>query len=643
MINPTDTQVTPPSPRKSIKTKFQLIMVILVVFSTLLISMLAIESIHHSYYSLNQMVTSSLEEHYKSTVKNDVETIATILEAYTKDVKDEKIPLAVQNQMKFLVRNAHYDKEGDNWDGYFFLYDLNGTVIAHGSDPLLEGKNLISLKDSKGQFIIKNLLDAAKHGGGYVNYLWNKPTDPVGKYKKISYAELIPNSPWWLGTGIYVDNIDQTIAALLAKQKTELKRLLLQFIVLTIALIVLSFLIALYYSTRISKPIIALSAVAKKISSGDYHVRAEVKTNDELSDMATSFNEMADSINEKIKNLVHKEHYTARLLESIAEGLIIADENNIIVQNNPAAEKILGFNKDELIGKSIELLIPKELQDEMNVLDPALQSKTLANNIERHRKDGSSISLVVTAAPVIENNKLIRYRIYSFFDVTEQNKLRTQVKQMENLKKYFPSHIAEKLIEGGDANINLGYDRKKVTIFFSDLVGFTDLSDTLEPEEILSILREYFTVMSDIVYQYSGTLDKFIGDAIMVFFGAPTTSGIKEDAINCVSMALAMQEKLVLLNKKWNLPTPLKIRMGINTGYVTVGNFGSEIRLEYTIIGTPVNIASRLEHECTPNSILVSFDTAQLIKEQFELQEKEALKLKGIHNLVTTFEVIKKL
>lgn len=640
MSSSTPTRASTPR-RSSIKTRLQALIIALVFLSTILVAIVAIRSIHQSYYALNQIVKTSLEDHYNTTVKDDVETITTILAAYTKDSKNKVLSPELQEQLKFIVRNAHYDKKNGTWDGYFFLYDLNGTVLAHGNDPMLEGKNLITMADPTGKLIIEKLRDAAKSGGGFVNYLWNKPTDVVGRYKKISYANMVPNTSWWLGTGIYVDSIDHTLAVILDKQKNALSMLLLKFGILTLAFIILSLLIAFYYGAKISRPIIALSRIAKNIANGDYSVRADVKNNDELGDMANSFNVMADSISEKVKDLIKKERYTARLLESIGDGIIVTDEQNKIVRVNPAAEKILEFDRSDLIGKDIALLIPEEMQGEYrkNVLDSVLQGQSFSNNVTRVKKDGSEIFLIANVAPVIEDDKSIHYRIHSFVDVTHEHKLKSQVKQMENLKKYFPMQIVEKLIEEGSTEISLAYDRKKVTIFFSDLVGFTDLSDTMEPEEIISILREYFTSMSNIVHRYSGTLDKFIGDSVMVFFGAPTSSGTKEDAISCIAMALEMQEKLVELNKKWSLATPVKMRIGINTGFVTVGNFGSEMRFEYTIMGTPVNIASRLEHQCEPGHVLISFETAQLVKDHFVLEEKEPVKLKGIHNLVKAFEV----
>ncbi|MEO8400868.1 MAG: cache domain-containing protein [Gammaproteobacteria bacterium] len=629
-----------PHKRTSIRAKLQLVIVVLVCISTLLIALAAIKSILKSYETVNKDLVIALVTRYQHSTQHQTETMQSILEPFVANYQNKKIPAATLEQIKSIVRSAKYN----DGDGYFFLYDSVGTVMAHGDDPMLEGKNLLNVRDPHGLPVIELLRNAAQQGGGFVTYYWNKPSDLIGRYKKISYATMLKNTTWWVGTGIYLDHVDQVVGDIRDQQEVILKHLLIQFLVLTVTLIIFSLIMSLYFAARISKPIIALSRIAKKISGGNYEVRAKIERDDELGDMAGSFNNMADSINEKIKDLVHKERYTAHLLESIADGVMVTNAENKIVQVNRAAEIIFNYARNELINKNVCSLIPEDLREDykVNVLDQVFLGKTITNyNVMRFNKDGAELALAVTVAPIVEDDGSIYLRVHSIKDMTEQYDLKNQIRHMENLKKYFPNQIIEKLIEG-DGKVSLGYDRRKLTIFFSDLVGFTELSDALEAEEIISILSEYLTSMSNIVYKYSGTLDKFIGDAIMVFFGAPTTAGLQLDAINCINMALDMQEKLTELNQSWNLAAPLNVRIGINTGFVTVGNFGSDIRLEYTIIGTPVNIASRLEHDCKPGYILISYETAQLVKDKFILHEVEAIKLKGIYRLVKAFEVVRR-
>ncbi len=211
------------------------------------------------------------------------------------------------------------------------------------------------------------------------------------------------------------------------------------------------------------------------------------------------------------------------------------------------------------------------------------------------------------------------------------------------LARYLSPQIYEQIFSGNqDADVTS--QRKKLTVFFSDIVGFTDITEHLESEELTSLINFYLNEMSTIALKYGGTIDKYIGDAILIFFGDPETKGYAEDATNCLKMAIEMQQKMKELTDVWGknfgLKTALSIRIGINTGFCTVGNFGSENHLDYTVIGSPVNLASRLESSAQPNKIVVSEETYLLVRDLFELEEVGEIKLKGISRPVKYFEVI---
>ena len=174
------------------------------------------------------------------------------------------------------------------------------------------------------------------------------------------------------------------------------------------------------------------------------------------------------------------------------------------------------------------------------------------------------------------------------------------------------------------------------------LQGFTQLTERLEPEILTELLTQYLTEMSKIAIRWGGTIDKFIGDAILVFFGDPESRGNKEDAMACVSMALEMLEKLELLREAWRergLARSLNARMGIHSGVCTVGNFGSEDRLDYTVIGNGVNLAARLESNSEANKILISEDTYLLVKEEIKCIKKQEISVKGVSYPIQTYEV----
>ena len=165
----------------------------------------------------------------------------------------------------------------------------------------------------------------------------------------------------------------------------------------------------------------------------------------------------------------------------------------------------------------------------------------------------------------------------------------------------------------------------------------------MESEELTRLLNRYLSEMTQIALSHGATVDKYIGDAIMLFFGDPTSRGVREDAISCVQMALAMQRRLAELVEEWRdagIVTQLSCRIGIHTGYCTVGNFGSEDRMDYTIIGGTVNAASRLESLAETGQILISFETYALVKEKIRCQAGAEVEVKGIAYPIATYRVI---
>jgi adenylate cyclase len=176
------------------------------------------------------------------------------------------------------------------------------------------------------------------------------------------------------------------------------------------------------------------------------------------------------------------------------------------------------------------------------------------------------------------------------------------------IAKYLSPQVY-KGIFSGQKDVAIATERKKLTIFFSDIKDFTAISERLQPEDLTALLNEYFTEMSAIALNHGGTVDKFIGDAILVFFGDPETQGVKEDAKACLSMAVEMQRRVQQLNNVWRqrgVEEPFQARIGINTGFCNVGNFGSDDRMDYTIIGAEANLAARLQAIAEPGGICLS-------------------------------------
>ena len=209
----------------------------------------------------------------------------------------------------------------------------------------------------------------------------------------------------------------------------------------------------------------------------------------------------------------------------------------------------------------------------------------------------------------------------------------------EKLSRYLSPQVYKSIFEGvQDSKIQAA--RKKLTIYFSDIKDFTATTEDMEPEDLTYLLNKYFSEMSKIAHEHGATIDKFVGDAMLMFFGDPQTRGVREDALQCVRMAVAMQRRMADLQAQWRekgYDKPFRMRAGINTGYCNVGNFGSDLRMDYTIIGAEVNLAARLEQLAEPDGVMLSYETWALVQDEFQAEEVPPLKAKGIAKEIRCF------
>jgi class 3 adenylate cyclase len=210
------------------------------------------------------------------------------------------------------------------------------------------------------------------------------------------------------------------------------------------------------------------------------------------------------------------------------------------------------------------------------------------------------------------------------------------------LAKYLSPQIYNSIFTG-ERSAEISAHRKKLTIFFSDIADFTQTTDSLESEELTNLLNHYLTEMSRIALDHGATIDKYIGDAILAFFGDPESRGVREDALACVRMGIAMQRRMRELQGEWmNVGTekPFQLRIGINTGFCTVGNFGSEDRMDYTIIGGEVNLAARLQSHAELGGILLAHETYSLVRDEISAEELAPIMVKGVSKPVRTYRVL---
>ena len=216
--------------------------------------------------------------------------------------------------------------------------------------------------------------------------------------------------------------------------------------------------------------------------------------------------------------------------------------------------------------------------------------------------------------------------------------LRQELAVRANFERYFAPSLAARIAGSPDA-IKLGGDKRPIAVLFSDIRGFTALSETMKPDDMASLLTEYFTEMVDCVFRHGGTLDKFMGDAVMAQWGAPL--GASDDADRAVRAAVDMMRALDALNVKWRdqgRPV-LGIGIGLNFGEAFAGNIGSERRLEFTVIGDTVNTASRLCSAADSGEILLSDAMRRALQETPPLEERPPLELKGKAHAVPVYRV----
>jgi adenylate cyclase len=265
--------------------------------------------------------------------------------------------------------------------------------------------------------------------------------------------------------------------------------------------------------------------------------------------------------------------------------------------------------------------------------------------IRRRRVTSGGVVTVMT--DVTDQKEAERELLEAKARTDDANALVTQKNAMleglsTKLAKYLAPQVYNSIFSGAQ-NVEIASKRKKLTVFFSDIAAFTETTENLESEELTNVLNHYLTEMSAIALEHGATIDKYIGDAMLLFFGDPETRGVREDAKACVMMALAMQRRMRQLEQEWRdrgLERPFRIRMGISTGYCTVGNFGSQDRMDYTIIGNEVNLASRLEGAAEAGSILLGHETNALVSDIVLTEEQPPITVKGFGKPVSTFKVV---
>jgi class 3 adenylate cyclase/PAS domain-containing protein len=422
----------------------------------------------------------------------------------------------------------------------------------------------------------------------------------------------------------------------------------------------------LYVGRNLIARLTALSESMSAIADGNLETAIPSGGDDEIDEMAKALVVFRDTAVEVRKSNLREINEARRRLsdaiESISEGFSLYDADDHLVVSNSTYRRFLYSGIEDVVvpGASFETIIRSAAERGLVADATGRVEEWVAERLARHHKPGE---------PHVQHRSDGRWILISerktedggtvavYADITELKqreeelseksvaleKKSNALEQLSNqLAKYLSPQVYDSIFSG-EQEVKVASSRKKLTIFFSDIVGFTETADRIESEELTQLINQYLTEMSQIALYYGATIDKYVGDAIMAFFGDPETKGAKEDAIACVKMAVAMQKKLLDLADVWRasgIERPLQVRMGIHSGYCTVGNFGSEDRMDYTIIGGAVNTASRLESLAAPGEILISYETFAHVKELIRCEEHGETEVKGIAYPVATYRVI---
>ncbi len=325
--------------------------------------------------------------------------------------------------------------------------------------------------------------------------------------------------------------------------------------------------------------------------------------------------------------------YNENILRSTSNGMITLDSEGRVVTANEAALAILRMPGDTVVGTAAAALFSGENAWVMTSMARMEQTGQREIAIDARLRFGdAAVSVNLTAQPLFEPDGAPIGSMLVFEDITAETRVRA------TMARYMSSEVVDELLAGGESE--LGGKTQTVSILFSDVRNFTGLSEALGARETVSLLNEYFAEMVEVVTRHGGILDKYIGDAIMALFGAPFAK--PEDADHALAVGNGMLVTLRELNarRQAEAKQPINIGVGIATGEVVVGNIGSPSRMEYTVIGDSVNLASRLEgaNKYYRSKVLLDETTVQALKNGSCLREIDLLRVKGKDRPVAVYE-----
>ena len=336
-----------------------------------------------------------------------------------------------------------------------------------------------------------------------------------------------------------------------------------------------------------------------------------------------------------IENIKEAKAFNENVMQSIATGVFTTNLMGEINHVNRTAVSILNFDKEYIIGNHYGYIFESNEQILELISKCEQESITVSESQVQLQFDEKTTTVNISVSPLLNDFNQPLGTVVALEDLSNINKLKS------TFKKYVSNQIVDQLLENEDL-LSLGGQEQDATILFSDIRGFTSLSENMTPNEVVETLNDYFNQMIEIIFKYNGILDKIIGDELMVIYGVPKSN--IQDSENAVLTAIEMQEKLIAFNQDRciNLKKPIKVGIGVNSGSVISGNIGSTDQMDFTVIGDSVNLASRLCSSAEAGQIIISDAVWNKIKhlQTFKSKKLSPIKVKGKAKVISIKEIL---
>ena len=333
------------------------------------------------------------------------------------------------------------------------------------------------------------------------------------------------------------------------------------------------------------------------------------------------------------KDITESKQFNESVLGSIATGVITLNELGEVDSINKAGKKILKMEEEDSLGNHYMFLCEKDEEIIDLIQKPELNQEiqTELNISFLTVSEDTRINASVSPRADLEGG--IQGLVLAIEDISDVSRVKN------TFKRYVSKQVVDEILDD-DTKLNLGGEEREITVLFSDIRGFTAMAERMDPESVVSTLNEHFSAMIDIVFKHNGTLDKIVGDQLMIVFGAPIAH--QDDTERAISTAQEMQKTIKHINKNRikRKEESVHIGIGINKGTAVSGNIGSRDRMDYTIIGDAVNLGARLCSAAGPDEILISKTVYSAVKDKTSCKELKPINVKGKKERIAVYRVL---